>query len=88
MYTVEFVIYTYPIPTLLAYYPYYCILPLPPAPTSYYPVPYYPYLLPLLPLIPLLRDARRLHSRGDPIRPPRRGSWQDGWFCMERQVQS
>ena len=34
------------LPTLLAYYPYYCILPLPPTPTSYYP--YYPYLLPLL----------------------------------------
>ena len=33
------------LPTLLAYYPYYCILPLPPTPTSYYP--YYPYLLPL-----------------------------------------
>ena len=26
-----------PIPTLLAYYPYYCILPVPPTPTSYYP---------------------------------------------------
>ena len=35
------------LPTLLAYYPYYCILPLPPTPASYYP--YYPCLLPLLP---------------------------------------
>ena len=25
------------LPTLLAYYPYYCILPLPPTPASYYP---------------------------------------------------
>ena len=38
------------LPTLLAYYPYYCILPLPPTPASYYP--YYPCLLPLLPLLP------------------------------------
>ena len=40
------------LPTLLAYYPYYCILPLPPTPASYYP--YYPCLLPLLPVLPLL----------------------------------
>ena len=38
------------LPTLLAYYPYYCILPLPPTPASYYP--YYPCLLPLLPYYP------------------------------------
>ena len=38
------------LPTLLAYYPYYCILPLPPTPTSYYP--YYPYLLPTSPTTP------------------------------------
>ena len=38
------------LPTLLAYYPYYCILPLPPTPASYYP--YYPCLLPL-PYYPL-----------------------------------
>ena len=42
---------TYPIPTLLVYYPYYCILPLTPTPASYYP--YYPCLLPLLPLLSL-----------------------------------
>ena len=40
------------LPTLLAYYPYYCILPLPPTPASYYGNPYYPCLLPLLPLLP------------------------------------
>ena len=43
------------LPTLLAYYPYYCILPLPPTPASYYP--YYPCLLPLLPLLPLLHPT-------------------------------
>ena len=43
------------LPTLLAYYPYYCILPLPPTPTSYYPYYpclYYPYYTPTTPTTP------------------------------------
>ena len=58
------------LPTLLAYYPYYCILPLPPTPTSYYCLlpllpyypSYYPYYLyyPYYPLLSLYYPSYRL----------------------------
>ena len=50
------------LPTLLAYYPYYCILPLPPTPASYYPYTtpaYYPYY-PYYPLLSLYYPSYRL----------------------------
>ena len=55
------------LPTLLAYYPYYCILPLPPTPTSYYP--YYPCLLPLLPPTTLYYPSYRLLPLVPPTTP-------------------
>ena len=33
-------------------------------------------------------DTPGVHSRDEPVRPPRSRSWQVGRFCMERQVQS